>query len=145
MVFMIIIPMKNGYFIGNIPNIFRQTHISCCWLELFSIQNPTCSIISGTWSAMRTPFLGLGQPDLSNKKSRQAANYMGSLYRQLRLCHGLAKSQCFGLLFPYLTDRSWLIVMGQKWCVMSQFSTILMVYHCRTASAWCLRQWQRRP
>ena len=27
MVFMIIIPMKNGYFIGNIPNIFRQTHI----------------------------------------------------------------------------------------------------------------------
>ena len=27
MVFMIIIPMKNGYFIGNIPHIFRQTHI----------------------------------------------------------------------------------------------------------------------
>ena len=23
----IIIPIKNGYFIGNIPNIFRQTHI----------------------------------------------------------------------------------------------------------------------
>ena len=46
MVFMIIIPMKNGYFIGNIPNIFRQSHINtqqkinhlgspsisfCCW------------------------------------------------------------------------------------------------------------------
>ena len=28
MVFMIIIPMKNGYFIGNIPNIFRQTHMN---------------------------------------------------------------------------------------------------------------------
>ena len=27
MVLMIIIPMKNGYFIGNIPNIFRQTHM----------------------------------------------------------------------------------------------------------------------
>ena len=27
MVLLIIIPMKNGYFIGNIPNIFRQTHI----------------------------------------------------------------------------------------------------------------------
>ena len=27
MVFMIIIPFLNGYFIGNIPNIFRQTHI----------------------------------------------------------------------------------------------------------------------
>ena len=27
MVFMIIIPMKNGYFIGNIPNIFRQTQM----------------------------------------------------------------------------------------------------------------------
>ena len=27
MVFMIIIPMKNGYFTGNIPNIFRQTHM----------------------------------------------------------------------------------------------------------------------
>ena len=26
MVLLIIIPMKNGYFIGNIPNIFRQTH-----------------------------------------------------------------------------------------------------------------------
>ena len=25
---MIIIPMKNGYFIGNIPNIFRQTQIT---------------------------------------------------------------------------------------------------------------------
>ena len=28
MVLLIIIPMKNGYFIGNIPNIFRQTHVS---------------------------------------------------------------------------------------------------------------------
>ena len=28
MVLLIIIPMKNGYFIGNIPNIFRQTHIN---------------------------------------------------------------------------------------------------------------------
>ena len=27
MVLLIIIPMKNGYFIGNIPNIFRQTQI----------------------------------------------------------------------------------------------------------------------
>ena len=27
MVLLIIIPMKNGYFIGNIPNIFRQTHL----------------------------------------------------------------------------------------------------------------------
>ena len=26
MVLLIIIPMKNGYFIGNIPNIFRHTH-----------------------------------------------------------------------------------------------------------------------
>ena len=26
MVLLIIIPMKNGYFIGNIPNIFRQPH-----------------------------------------------------------------------------------------------------------------------
>ena len=25
MVLLIIIPIKNGYFIGNIPNIFRQT------------------------------------------------------------------------------------------------------------------------
>ena len=27
MVLLIIIPMKNCYFIGNIPNIFRQTHL----------------------------------------------------------------------------------------------------------------------
>ena len=27
MVLLIIIPMKNGYFIGNMPNIFRQTHM----------------------------------------------------------------------------------------------------------------------
>ena len=27
MVLLIIIPMKNGYFVGNIPNIFRQTHL----------------------------------------------------------------------------------------------------------------------
>ena len=34
MVLLIIIPMKNGYFIGNIPNIFRQTHLGnleCCF------------------------------------------------------------------------------------------------------------------
>ena len=31
MVKKIIIPMKNGYFIGNIPNIFRQTHIEDDW------------------------------------------------------------------------------------------------------------------
>ena len=28
MVLLIIIPMKNGYFIGNVPNIFRQTHMT---------------------------------------------------------------------------------------------------------------------
>ena len=27
MVFIVMIPMENGYFIGNIPNIFRQTHM----------------------------------------------------------------------------------------------------------------------
>ena len=27
MVLLIIIPFLNGYFIGNIPNIFRQTHV----------------------------------------------------------------------------------------------------------------------
>ena len=31
MVLLIIIPFLNGYFIGNIPNIFRQTHISIAW------------------------------------------------------------------------------------------------------------------
>ena len=33
MAFMIIIPMKNGYFIGNIPNIFKQSHITT-WIIL---------------------------------------------------------------------------------------------------------------
>ena len=33
---MIIIPMKNGYFIGGIPNIFRQTHVAGC-SSLFSV------------------------------------------------------------------------------------------------------------
>jgi len=28
MVLLIIIPFLNGYFIGNIPNIFRQTHMA---------------------------------------------------------------------------------------------------------------------
>ena len=28
MVLLIIIPFLNGYFIGNIPNIFRQTHVA---------------------------------------------------------------------------------------------------------------------
>ena len=44
MVFMIIIPFFNGYFIGNIPNIFRQTqlqisnysHFQCC-LMMFNV------------------------------------------------------------------------------------------------------------
>ena len=31
----IIIPMKNGYFIGNIPNIFRQTHMIRSWYTLW--------------------------------------------------------------------------------------------------------------
>ena len=34
MVLLIIIPFLNGYFIGNIPNIFRQTHI---WLIIIII------------------------------------------------------------------------------------------------------------
>ena len=28
MVLLIIIPFLNGYFIGNLPNIFRQTHLA---------------------------------------------------------------------------------------------------------------------
>ena len=32
MVLLIIIPMKNGYFIGNIPSIFRQTQINRRWV-----------------------------------------------------------------------------------------------------------------
>ena len=34
MVLLIIIPMKNGYFIGNIPNIFRQTHMVQIFMTL---------------------------------------------------------------------------------------------------------------
>ena len=34
MVLLIIIPMKNGYFIGNIPNIFRQTQLFLVWKPL---------------------------------------------------------------------------------------------------------------
>ena len=32
---MIIIPFLNGYFIGNIPNIFRQTHMGLSMLEKY--------------------------------------------------------------------------------------------------------------
>ena len=35
MVLLIIIPMKNGYFIGNIPKIFRQTHIWFIWWHMW--------------------------------------------------------------------------------------------------------------
>ena len=34
MVLLIIIPFLNGYFIGNIPNIFRQTHIDYLYIYL---------------------------------------------------------------------------------------------------------------
>ena len=34
---MIIIPMKNGYFIGNIPNIFRHTHMSA-WMQVLGLE-----------------------------------------------------------------------------------------------------------
>ena len=35
MVLLIIIPKINGYFIGNIPNIFRQTHIYIYIVQLW--------------------------------------------------------------------------------------------------------------
>ena len=42
MVLLIIIPMKNGYFIGNIPNIFRQTRMfSVGFIQLFMGIQPT--------------------------------------------------------------------------------------------------------
>ena len=43
MVLLIIIPMKNGYFIGNIPNIFRQTHRTRCpaLCSQFAMENCT--------------------------------------------------------------------------------------------------------
>jgi len=44
MVLLIIIPMKNGYFIGKINPIFRQTHMSC--FCLCSIVFPVLSIPS---------------------------------------------------------------------------------------------------
>ena len=37
LVLLIIIPFLNGYFIGNIPNIFRQTHIS--WFLASTLRN----------------------------------------------------------------------------------------------------------
>ena len=49
MVLLIIIPMKNGYFIGNIPNIFRQTHVS--WLSVGSWSTQTSVSLCSSRSA----------------------------------------------------------------------------------------------
>ena len=56
MVLLIIIPFLNGYFIGNIPNIFRQTHMGCSnfspWFVAKKPPLPTTknSNCQGTWS-----------------------------------------------------------------------------------------------
>ena len=38
MVLLIVIPIKNGYFIGNIPNIFRQTQFSSFYLTVSPVK-----------------------------------------------------------------------------------------------------------
>ena len=37
---MIIIPFLNGYFIGNIPNMFRQTHMAHMVLTYLHLLDP---------------------------------------------------------------------------------------------------------
>ena len=48
MVLLIIIPTIHGYFIGNIPNIFRQTHMCLIALSRISLN------VSQGWKAART-------------------------------------------------------------------------------------------
>ena len=48
--FMIIIPMKNGYFIGNIPNIFRHSHMYvslCIYKSTCITQHRSCLGLPG--------------------------------------------------------------------------------------------------
>ena len=78
MVLLIIIPMKNGYFIGNIPDIFRQTQIVHVrvgvknWWKgvvgvntgwIWMVRNPSgvntgvsTSLWLSAWSKARKPF-----------------------------------------------------------------------------------------
>ena len=48
MVLLIIIPFSNGYIIGNIPNIFRQTHNYSQWANGFINELTTEGLAFGT-------------------------------------------------------------------------------------------------
>ena len=72
MVFMIIIPMKNGYFIGNIPNSFRQTHMfpcspDVCWLIQHHLSSKRGAIVA-TPLQVTEKVLALPQWVTSNRK-----------------------------------------------------------------------------
>ena len=71
MVLLIIIPMKNGYFIGNIPNIFRQTHMK---------KSPDISEVMGFWDTHQH----LDWHELTDGSSDDLAElWIGQIYRWL--------------------------------------------------------------
>ena len=53
MVLLIIIPMTNGYFIGNIPNIFRQTQIRPLTQKNDRWVTELCGLPIGIWGGKR--------------------------------------------------------------------------------------------
>jgi hypothetical protein len=67
MVLLIIIPFLNGYFIGNIPNIFRQTQMDL----RNETRDPKIAGKMMTARILATPF-GMDKLKISNETSNEA-------------------------------------------------------------------------
>jgi hypothetical protein len=67
MVLLIIIPFLNGYFIGNIPNIFRQTQMDL----RNETRDPKIAGEMMTARILATPF-GMDKLKISNETSNEA-------------------------------------------------------------------------
>ena len=85
MVLLISIPMKNGYFIGNIPNIFRQTHMAVVRISFANDHSSriTKMTVANLSQTLRLSFTGVSwwnlSLNLSQKKIelREKKNFQG--------------------------------------------------------------------
>ena len=100
MVFMIIIPFLNGYFIGNIPNMFRQTHLSTWKIPQCFTSFHKKSVVSARLRRRR-----LGRSCFRRSPMRKRGSFMGP-----RVCDGLP--WCENLWNIPLVDA----IYPWKWC-----------------------------
>ena len=133
MVLLIIIPMKNGYFIGNIPNIFRQTHMAQAGLVRSSHTDPLDLLEifrqGTTWSRKgfgEKPRLGTSLFDKRRARSAFARWFSAcNSYGHWRKRQGLKPCGFSTLKLAFLSNHQ---ILGRKTCLSSLCSRSIQTY-----------------